>query len=93
MNLESPDDGPPGTDNKNRYLNILPGAALTLHSRGSCRPASHSRVRLRQIGSDPTTRYINANYIEVPQFVHARAIITSRGMTGGARHTLPARRP
>ena len=40
---------PTGTAHLNRYMNILPNP--------------RTRVRLAQLGNDPTTTYINANHI------------------------------
>lgn len=40
---------PVGTESKNRYLNVLPNP--------------HSRVLLPEMGCDPTSTYVNANYI------------------------------
>ncbi|XP_052742344.1 mucin-17 [Bicyclus anynana] len=47
-----PDEVPPGCEDKNRYSNVL--------------PLPETRVPLRRIGSDPTTEYINANYVTGP---------------------------
>ena len=41
---------PPGTESKNRYMNIL--------------PTPRTRVVLEQIGADETSKYINANHIQ-----------------------------
>ncbi|XP_050350116.1 uncharacterized protein LOC126773324 [Nymphalis io] len=47
-----PDEVPPGCEDKNRYSNVL--------------PLPETRVPLKRIGNDPTTEYINANYIMGP---------------------------
>ncbi|XP_050679363.1 serine-rich adhesin for platelets-like isoform X1 [Leptidea sinapis] len=47
-----PEEVPPGCEDKNRYSNVL--------------PLPETRVPLRRIGNDPTTEYINANYITGP---------------------------
>ncbi|KAJ0174948.1 hypothetical protein K1T71_009089 [Dendrolimus kikuchii] len=47
-----PEEVPPGCEDKNRYSNVL--------------PLPETRVPLARIGSDPTTEYINANYITGP---------------------------
>ncbi|XP_052752216.1 receptor-type tyrosine-protein phosphatase zeta-like [Galleria mellonella] len=47
-----PDEVPPGCEDKNRYSNVL--------------PLPETRVPLKRIGNDPTTEYINANYITGP---------------------------
>ncbi|XP_038221909.1 flocculation protein FLO11 isoform X2 [Zerene cesonia] len=47
-----PEEVPPGCEDKNRYSNVL--------------PLPETRVPLRRIGGDPTTEYINANYITGP---------------------------
>lgn len=47
-----PDEVPPGCEDKNRYSNVL--------------PLPETRVPLLRLGSDPTTEYINANYITGP---------------------------
>lgn len=48
-----PDEVPPGCEDKNRYSNVL--------------PLPETRVPLKRIGNDPTTEYINANYIMVSE--------------------------
>eukprot|EP00045_Choanoeca_perplexa_P010134 m.101447 g.101447 ORF g.101447 m.101447 type:complete len:378 (+) comp15169_c0_seq1:1169-2302(+) len=48
--MASPQDIPPNVAVKNRYSNVLPTAA--------------SRVPLSNIGGDPTTEYINANFVD-----------------------------
>ncbi|XP_034833428.1 uncharacterized protein [Maniola hyperantus] len=47
-----PDEVPPGCEDKNRYSNVL--------------PLPETRVPLRRLGNDPTTEYINANYVTGP---------------------------
>ncbi|CAH0758270.1 unnamed protein product [Diatraea saccharalis] len=47
-----PDEVPPGCEDKNRYSNVL--------------PLPETRVPLKRIGNDPTTEYINANYVTGP---------------------------
>ncbi|KAL4717125.1 hypothetical protein ACJJTC_017012 [Scirpophaga incertulas] len=47
-----PDAVPPGCEDKNRYSNVL--------------PLPDTRVPLRRLAGDPTTEYINANYITGP---------------------------
>ncbi|XP_028026528.1 mucin-5AC [Bombyx mandarina] len=47
-----PEEVPPGCEDKNRYSNVL--------------PLPETRVPLCRIGNDPTTEYINANYITGP---------------------------
>ncbi|XP_068622576.1 uncharacterized protein [Battus philenor] len=48
----SPERVPPGCEDKNRYSNVL--------------PLPETRVPLTRIGNDPTTEYINANYVTGP---------------------------
>ena len=50
LRLVAKDKIPPGTESKNRYMNIL--------------PPQRSRVQLDQIGADETSTYINANHIQ-----------------------------
>lgn len=60
-----PDEVPPGCEDKNRYSNVL--------------PLPDTRVPLRRIGNDPTTEYINANYITVRNhhlYVHHSGVVT-----------------
>ncbi|XP_045501460.1 receptor-type tyrosine-protein phosphatase zeta [Colias croceus] len=47
-----PEEVPPGCEDKNRYSNVL--------------PLPETRVPLKRIGGDPTTEYINANYVTGP---------------------------
>ncbi|XP_021191207.3 mucin-2 [Helicoverpa armigera] len=47
-----PDEVPPGCEDKNRYSNVL--------------PLPETRVPLKRIGNDPTTEYINANFVTGP---------------------------
>ncbi|GBP30337.1 Tyrosine-protein phosphatase non-receptor type 7 [Eumeta japonica] len=47
-----PEEVPLGCEDKNRYSNVL--------------PLPETRVPLTRIGNDPTTEYINANYITGP---------------------------
>lgn len=47
-----PDEVPPGCEDKNRYSNVL--------------PLPETRVPLSRIGNDPTSEYINANYVTGP---------------------------
>ncbi|XP_072938249.1 uncharacterized protein [Epargyreus clarus] len=47
-----PDEVPPGCEDKNRYSNVL--------------PLPETRVPLKRIGNDPTSEYINANYVTGP---------------------------
>ncbi|CAG4955544.1 unnamed protein product [Parnassius apollo] len=47
-----PEEVPAGCEDKNRYSNVL--------------PLPETRVPLRRIGNDPTTEYINANYVTGP---------------------------
>lgn len=46
-----PEEVPPGCEDKNRYSNVL--------------PLPETRVPLKCIGNDPTTEYINANFVTV----------------------------
>ncbi|XP_041980812.1 serine-rich adhesin for platelets [Aricia agestis] len=47
-----PEEVPPGCEDKNRYSNVL--------------PLPETRVPLKRIGNDPTTEYINANFVMGP---------------------------
>ncbi|KPI97071.1 Receptor-type tyrosine-protein phosphatase beta [Papilio xuthus] len=47
-----PEAVPPGCEDKNRYSNVL--------------PLPETRVPLTRLGNDPTTEYINANYVTGP---------------------------
>ncbi|KAJ8714746.1 hypothetical protein PYW07_002971 [Mythimna separata] len=47
-----PDEVPPGCEDKNRYSNVL--------------PLPETRVPLKRLGNDPTTEYINANFVTGP---------------------------
>ncbi|KAJ2949383.1 hypothetical protein O0L34_g15295 [Tuta absoluta] len=47
-----PDEVPPGCEDKNRYSNVL--------------PLPETRVPLKRIGNDPSSEYINANFITGP---------------------------
>lgn len=49
-----PDEVPPGCEDKNRYSNVL--------------PLPETRVPLKRLGNDPTTEYINANFVTVSYF-------------------------
>lgn len=49
-----PEEVPSGCEDKNRYSNVL--------------PLPETRVPLRKIGNDPTSEYINANYVTVRGF-------------------------
>ncbi|XP_061379397.1 mucin-2 [Danaus plexippus] len=51
-----PEEVPPGCEDKNRYSNVL--------------PLPETRVPLKRIDNDPTTEYINANYITGPGNIH-----------------------
>lgn len=46
-----PDEVPAGCEDKNRYSNVL--------------PLPETRVPLKRISGEPTSEYINANYITV----------------------------
>lgn len=50
-----PDEVPPGCEDKNRYSNVL--------------PLPETRVPLKRLGNDPTTEYINANFVTVSVFM------------------------
>eukprot|EP00051_Salpingoeca_urceolata_P022801 m.378103 g.378103 ORF g.378103 m.378103 type:complete len:1177 (-) comp20024_c8_seq7:50-3580(-) len=63
LNNPLPSDVPRGVDAKNRYINILPN--------------SETRFKLTQLGNDPTTKYINANWI--PGYRQAKAWIATQG--------------
>lgn len=72
LNMATPADIPDGCKPLNRYINILPNP--------------RTRVPLAQVGPDPTTTYINANYIRGHQG-QANTYICTQGPMPNLRST------